>query len=85
MVRDPRDCADKEAYHVDQEMRRQRRDCVDHLRTVGCCPDVLQMDVENEQCDREGDDAITERFNLPLGIAGRLKRREERELIQRSA
>ena len=41
MMRDQRNCADQEAYHVDREMRRQRHDGVDHARTIGVGPDIL--------------------------------------------
>src|ERR1700722_2374377 len=67
MVRDPRDCADQEAYHVDRKMRGQGHNCADHPRTIDICPDVLQVDVENEQRNSEGDDTIAERFSSTLG------------------
>ena len=45
IMRDPRYCADQEAYHVDREMRRQRHDCVDRPGIVNICSNVLRVDV----------------------------------------
>jgi len=67
MMRDPSDWADQEAYHVDREMRGQRPHCADHPSTIDIRPDVLQVDIENEQRNCEGDDTIAERFNSTLG------------------
>jgi hypothetical protein len=64
-MRDPHNYADQEANHLDREMRGQRHNYVDHSCIIDSCPDVLKVDVENEQGNRE--DTIAERFHSTLG------------------
>src|ERR1700720_2705376 len=67
MVRDPGNRADQKANDIYRETRRQSQQRLNHFRIIDICPGVVQVDVENEQGNREGDDTVAERFDSALG------------------
>jgi hypothetical protein len=67
VVRDPGNRTDQEADDIYRETGDQSQQCLDHSRIIDTCPDVFQVDVENEQGNGEGDDTVAERFDSALG------------------
>ena len=67
MVRDPGNRADQKANDIYRETRRQSQQRLNHFHIVDICSGVFQVDVENEQGNREGDDTVAERFDSALG------------------
>jgi hypothetical protein len=45
------------------------------IPALSICSNVLQVDVENEQGDSEGDNTVAERFNSTLGHLGPHRRK----------
>src|ERR1700757_3160773 len=67
VVRDPGNRADQEADDINRKTRRQTPQRLNHSCIVEISSRVFQVDVEDEQGNREGDDTVTERFDSALG------------------
>jgi len=67
MVRDPGNCTDQKADEIYRETRRQTQQRLNHPRIIDISSGVFQVNVENEQGNREGDDTVAERFDSALG------------------
>src|ERR1700719_3638830 len=80
MVRDPGNRTDQEADDIYRETREQCQQCLNHPRIIDFCSGVFQVDVENEQGNREGDDTVAERFDSVLGHRATLFKRLNRNL-----
>src|ERR1700739_827689 len=67
VVRDPGNRADQEADDINRETRRQTPQRLNHSRIVEISSCVFQVDIEDEQSNREGDYTIAELFDSALG------------------
>ena len=67
VVRDPGNRTDQETDDINRETRRQTPQRPNHSGIVDISSRVFQMDIEDEQGNREGDDTVAERFDSSLG------------------
>src|SRR5579863_9317425 len=80
VVRDPGNRADQEADDINRETRRQTPQRPDHSRIVEISSCVFQVDIEDEQRNREGDYTVAERFDSTLGHGSTLFKLLKRNL-----
>src|ERR1700747_2091702 len=75
VVRDPRNRTDQEADDINRETRRQTPQRPNHSRIVEISSCVFQVNIEDEQRNREGDYTVAERFDSALGHGATLSNR----------
>src|ERR1700740_3652456 len=80
VVRDPGNRADQEADDINRETRRQTPQRLNHSRIVEISSCVFQVDIEDEQRNREGDYTVAERFDSALGHGATLFKLLKRNL-----
>src|ERR1700756_5463984 len=80
VVRDPGNRTDQEADDINRETRRQTPQRLNHSRIVEISSCIFQVDIEDEQRNREGDYTVAERFDSALGHGATLFRLLKRNL-----